>query len=187
MGAQRRFGPDVFACVFTDEATGEDTIVAWANKPSEFLGMASCQAELEKSEAVRETRATRQYSRQKAHPERGTSFVASYPERVYMLLARPGEAFLASPPCAATHLAGQGRAIRNRPLLPRTFNPVGRNSSFGPVFSQEFVRPVQRGLGFVPLAIVHQWFDLLHDPSDRRWVAPLLLPTADARLHPLSF
>ncbi len=27
------FGPDVFACVFTDEAKGEDTIVAWANKP----------------------------------------------------------------------------------------------------------------------------------------------------------
>jgi hypothetical protein len=27
------FGPDVFACVFTDEANGEDTIVAWANKP----------------------------------------------------------------------------------------------------------------------------------------------------------
>ena len=27
------FGPDVFACVFTDDAKGEDTIVAWANKP----------------------------------------------------------------------------------------------------------------------------------------------------------
>ena len=27
------FGPDVFACVFTDEAKGEGTIVAWANKP----------------------------------------------------------------------------------------------------------------------------------------------------------
>lgn len=27
------FGPEVFACVFTDEAKGEDTIVAWANKP----------------------------------------------------------------------------------------------------------------------------------------------------------
>lgn len=27
------FGPDVFACVFTDAAAGEDTIVAWANKP----------------------------------------------------------------------------------------------------------------------------------------------------------
>jgi hypothetical protein len=26
------FGPDVFACVFTDETKGEDTIVAWANK-----------------------------------------------------------------------------------------------------------------------------------------------------------
>lgn len=27
------FGPDVFACVFTDPAKGEDTLVAWANKP----------------------------------------------------------------------------------------------------------------------------------------------------------
>jgi hypothetical protein len=27
------FGPDVFACVFTDETKAEDTIVAWANKP----------------------------------------------------------------------------------------------------------------------------------------------------------
>ncbi len=27
------FGPDVFACVFTDDEKGEDTIVAWANKP----------------------------------------------------------------------------------------------------------------------------------------------------------
>jgi hypothetical protein len=27
------FGPEVFACIFTDEAKGEDTIVAWANKP----------------------------------------------------------------------------------------------------------------------------------------------------------
>jgi hypothetical protein len=27
------FGPEVFACVFTDEAKSEDTIVAWANKP----------------------------------------------------------------------------------------------------------------------------------------------------------
>ncbi len=27
------FGPDVFACVFTDDRQGEDTIVAWANKP----------------------------------------------------------------------------------------------------------------------------------------------------------
>jgi hypothetical protein len=27
------FGPDVFACVFTDDARGEDTIVAWVNKP----------------------------------------------------------------------------------------------------------------------------------------------------------
>jgi hypothetical protein len=27
------FGPDVFACVFTDETKGEDIIVAWANKP----------------------------------------------------------------------------------------------------------------------------------------------------------
>jgi len=27
------FGPEVFACVFTDDTKGEDTIVAWANKP----------------------------------------------------------------------------------------------------------------------------------------------------------
>jgi hypothetical protein len=27
------FGPDVFACIFTDDAKGQDTIVAWANKP----------------------------------------------------------------------------------------------------------------------------------------------------------
>jgi hypothetical protein len=27
------FGPDVYACVFADEAKGEDTVVAWANKP----------------------------------------------------------------------------------------------------------------------------------------------------------
>ena len=27
------FGPDAVAVVFTDEASREDTIVAWANKP----------------------------------------------------------------------------------------------------------------------------------------------------------
>jgi len=31
------FGPDVFAVVFTDEAAGEDTIAAWANKPYAYV------------------------------------------------------------------------------------------------------------------------------------------------------
>lgn len=31
------FGPDVYACVFTDEAKGEDTIVAWSPKPYAYV------------------------------------------------------------------------------------------------------------------------------------------------------
>lgn len=31
------FGPDVFVCVFRDEASGEDTLVAWANKPFAYV------------------------------------------------------------------------------------------------------------------------------------------------------
>jgi hypothetical protein len=31
------FGPDVYACVFTDESKGEDTIVAWSPKPYAYI------------------------------------------------------------------------------------------------------------------------------------------------------
>ena len=31
------FGPDVYACVFTDEAKGEDTMVAWSPKPFAYV------------------------------------------------------------------------------------------------------------------------------------------------------
>jgi hypothetical protein len=31
------FGPDVYACVFRDEAKGEDTIVAWSPKPFAYI------------------------------------------------------------------------------------------------------------------------------------------------------
>jgi hypothetical protein len=31
------FGPDVYACVFRDEAKAEDTIVAWSPKPFAYM------------------------------------------------------------------------------------------------------------------------------------------------------
>ncbi len=52
---------------------------------------------------------------------------------------------------------------------------------------QEFERPIQHGFGFVQLAIADQRFGLLHDQSHGRGIAPLLLPSADASLHPVPF
>ena len=63
--------------------------------------------------------------------------------------------------------------------------PRRRRGSFRRGFGKEFERPVQDGLGFVQLAIADQRFGLLHDLSHGRGVAPLLLPTADASLHPV--
>jgi hypothetical protein len=40
------FGPDVFACVFTDDAKAEDTIVAWANKPFAYARINNSEAGL---------------------------------------------------------------------------------------------------------------------------------------------
>lgn len=40
------FGPDVFICVFSDEPKGEDTLVAWANKPFAFARVSNTPAGL---------------------------------------------------------------------------------------------------------------------------------------------
>jgi hypothetical protein len=40
------FGPDIYACIFTDDARGEDTIVAWANKPFAYARINNTEAGL---------------------------------------------------------------------------------------------------------------------------------------------
>src|SRR4030095_9738529 len=40
------FGPDVFVCVFRDEAKDEDTLVAWANKPYAYARINNSEAGL---------------------------------------------------------------------------------------------------------------------------------------------
>jgi hypothetical protein len=41
------FGPDVFVCAFGDDTTGEDTLVAWANKPFAYVRVSNTERGLD--------------------------------------------------------------------------------------------------------------------------------------------
>ncbi len=53
-------------------------------------------------------------------------------------------------------------------------------------FGEEVKSPVECGVGFVELALTYQEFNLLHDLSQRRWVAALFLPTLEPCLDLFS-
>ncbi len=86
--------------------------------------------------------------------------------------------------------AGRERDFDNQEapaLAPRCFVQAAHRlrGSLRRGLGQELERPIQHGLGVVQLAIADQRFGLLHDLSNGRRIAPLLLPTADASLHPV--
>jgi hypothetical protein len=58
------FGPDIFACVFRDEAREEDTIVAWANKPYAYARINNSEAGLTQYDILG-TRRTVTYNKQR--------------------------------------------------------------------------------------------------------------------------